>query len=176
MAVSRNGNGKRPPIAADPQLEHLLAETRRIALVFQIANPQRHRGRVPPHAAEPIFTEAVDHDRLLRRFLVEWVRQGQVLLGEERRPTPLAPRDFLPCPYCHANSLWVDPDQWLVFCGNPVCRDDAGRRYQWRAWWQNGQVQGEVVQLGAMVVQALQELGLAAPGEQTPSEQTPAAG
>ncbi len=55
-----------------------------------------------------------------------WRRAG-IALGLEARAYRLT--DL--CPYCECESLIAKPEDWVITCGNPECRDPNGRRWSW---------------------------------------------
>jgi hypothetical protein len=82
----------------------------------------------------PVREDVVDLQREIERAALRLRYRAAVLLGRKVPRIPLSRRFYLPCPYCGANSLWVEPDGWYVLCGNQGCRDAEGRRHEWHDW------------------------------------------
>jgi hypothetical protein len=91
----------------------------------------RNGSASPP---SPVREDVLDLQREIEKGVL-WLRfRAAVLLGRKVPRKPLSQRFFYPCPYCEANSLWIEPDGWYVLCGNPECRDPQGHRYEWHNW------------------------------------------
>jgi hypothetical protein len=103
--------------------------------------PVRSRGgsdRNTVHALErlPVLAERDADGRSWQvtdaaRFARRWVRDAEAVLGLHERITrlPKQPAHDPPvCPYCRLDTLRWDRANIKVFCSNPTCRDDDGRR------------------------------------------------
>lgn len=149
-------------------LAPLLREAEQIAAALLDAKPQQRRGARGTEPVVPIYVEAVDHRRALLDFLLGgvgqpgWLPRARSILGWALPAVPLSRRDYLPCPYCLANSLWVERTRWGVFCGNPACPQltETGRRAEWWVHWSAGgrPLLEEITALSAAVAAVLAEL------------------
>jgi hypothetical protein len=150
------------------QVPSLLVAVRDLATALITAQSHERGGRDTDGAKAPIYVAAVDHRQALLDFLLGrdgqpgWLPRARAILGWSLPSVPLSRRDFLPCPYCLANSLWINREHWGVFCGNPECpqRKATGQRAQWWVRWATDgrPLFDEIAALSAAVTAVLMEL------------------
>lgn len=100
--------------------------------------PERPRGGSQANTGKALaalcgLSETVCDELVLedRRWLDSWARRAKIVLGEEesirRLPRQLGAREPK-CPWCKRDTLRQKALEGIVFCMDPVCKDDEKRR------------------------------------------------